>query len=110
MRDDSGRNDSIAGRYLEAVSRARSHLAAAARDPAVLKGRHDGDDGGGYAWHIEVVPLAHGFAATGQKGARGMGFTLYSVLVAVSWQEGLLPRKVVLETRGIGADPPVAAP
>ena len=84
----------IAGRYAEALSRARSHLAAIGQDPAVVIGHHDGDDGGGFAWHLVVEPIP------GERSAGGM--TVYGCAVTISWQDGIVPRDVTLETRRIG--------
>src|SRR5277367_5835430 len=47
----------IAGRYEEAVSRAKSHLAAIGRDAVVTTGDLQGDDGGGYHWHVKIDPV-----------------------------------------------------
>ncbi len=83
----------IAGHYAEALSRARSHLAAIGQDPAQLIGHHDGDDGGGFAWHLIVEPIP------GERSPNGV--TVYGCAVTISWQDGLLPRDVTLETRRI---------
>ena len=84
----------IAGRYAEALSRARSHLAAIGQDPALVIGHHDGDDGGGFIWHLSVEPIP------GERGPEGM--TVYGCIVSISWQDGTVPRVVTLETRRIG--------
>lgn len=84
----------IAGHYAEALSRARSHLAAIGQDPASLIGHHDGDDGSGFAWHLVVEPIP------GERSPAGM--TVYGCAVTISWQDGLMPRDVTLETRRIG--------
>src|SRR5271166_5994655 len=53
-----------AGRYEEAVSRAKSHLAAIGRDGPLTATTTEGDDGGDgkdggdYHWRIRIVPVA----------------------------------------------------
>lgn len=84
----------IAGHYAEALSRARSHLAAIGSDPAQVLGHHDGDDGAGFAWHLVVEPIP------GERSPTGM--TVYGCAVTISWHDGLMPREVTLETRRIG--------
>lgn len=84
----------IAGHYAEALSRARSHLAAIGQDPVAVIGRHDGDDGSGFAWRLVVEPIP------GERSPAGM--TVYGCTVTISWQDGLMPRDVTLETRRIG--------
>ena len=84
----------IAGRYAEALSRARSHLAAIGQDPAAVIGHHDGDDGGGFTWRLVVEPIP------GERSLGGM--TVYGCAVTISWQDGIVPRGVTLETRRIG--------
>jgi len=93
----------IAARTQEALSRARSRLAAAEAGP-LLAGERGGDDGGGYRWRVRVAPVAEG--APARDGPPGP--TLYAVAVAVSWGEGRAARGVTLETRRLG--PPAPRP
>ena len=44
-----------AGRYEEAVSRAKSHLAAIGHEGAITEGETEGDDGSGFHWRIRIV-------------------------------------------------------
>ena len=44
------------GRYLEAVSRAESHLAAATTGDALAAGDRQGDEGAGFHWHVRIAP------------------------------------------------------
>src|ERR1700712_3487121 len=67
---------SLAGRYQEAVARARSHLAAVGDSPPPSD--RQGDEGNGFHWHVRIVPA--------DRAARGTGqMTLMAVSVAVSW-------------------------
>jgi general secretion pathway protein I len=93
-----------AGRYEEAVARARSHLAAIGRDAALVAGSSEGNDGGGYRWHLDVTPVATSQPAT--LGPARIGGPpppeLYAVSVAVSWREGGKDREFVLRTERMG--------
>jgi general secretion pathway protein I len=44
------------GQYQEALSRARSHLAALGGDAALVAGESSGDDGGGFRWRLKIEP------------------------------------------------------
>ena len=93
----------IAGRYQEALSRARSRLAALDAAPLVTASDQQGDDGGGYTWRVRVSPLA---TAPGSPAARGPA--LFAVGVAVAWVQGGRARTVELDTRRVGLAPPRA--
>jgi general secretion pathway protein I len=80
--------------YQEALSRAKSHLAALGSDKALLPGQADGDDGGGFHWRYRVS------AVENQKNAAG--FALYEIEVAVSWSAAGHTREVVLRTLRVG--------
>ena len=80
-----------ASRTEEALARARSRLAALDAAPLAPADRR-GDDGGGFAWRLRVVPEA-----------TSGGLTLYAVSVAVGWRDGGTPREVRLETQRLGA-------
>ena len=47
-----------ASRYEQAVARARSHLALAVHASPLVAGDWQGDDDGGFVWHLRVTPLA----------------------------------------------------
>ena len=100
----------VAGRVEEAVSRARSHLAATGLDGALVAGEQQGEDGGGYHWAVRVAqlaaaaPPASGPAMGAPQGARA---ALYLVTASVSWQEGGQARSVHLTTERVApAAPP----
>ncbi|HEV2673546.1 MAG TPA: type II secretion system protein [Aliidongia sp.] len=97
-----------AGRYDEAVARARSHMAAIGHDAALIAGSSEGADGSGFRWHLDVTPIATG-QSTGNGPSRITGPpppVLYAVAVAISWREGGKDREVVLRTQrmGLGGD------
>ena len=76
----------IASRVDEAVARAASHLAALSAAPLIDSDRQ-GDEGGGFHWHIRVanegaIQPAADLAAI-PKGT----VTLYRISVVVSWTE-----------------------
>lgn len=88
-------NTELSGKYAEAVSRARSHLAAIDQNTGSLAGSSEGDDGGGFRWKLLIKPLTSGPGS----------LTLYQVIVAVSWHQGKEMREVDLETRRLAAKP-----
>jgi general secretion pathway protein I len=102
-----------AARYQEAVVRARSHLAMVTNGGSLMPGNWDGDDGGGYRWHIHIVPIAGaaGVGAPAPPVSPSAGVpsgrpvplvVLYAVSVWVSWTEGDRTREVRLDTEQIG--------
>ena len=93
-----------ATRAEEAVERAQSHLAALGSDVGLAPGESEGDDGGGYRWHLRISPLATW--QTAAVGASGTATTLFDVEVAISWPGRRHDRRVVLETRRIAATAP----
>lgn len=101
-------NVRTAGNYEEAISRARSHLAAIGNDVRLSSGELNGDDGGGYHWRIVIKPIAtsaapSGPAPTAESGEQVMPrVTLFSVEVAISWMSDGQPREVTLRTERLG--------
>jgi general secretion pathway protein I len=93
----------MAGRYEEAVSRAKSHLAALRSDTTLVVGEFTGEDGDGYRWRVRVQPVASSKPASG--GAATV--TLYAIEVTVSWKTDRATRDVALRTewlaRGVGS-------
>jgi len=87
--------------YDEALSRARSHLAAVGPEVAGLIGRHSGDDGNGYRWSIDVARVSE-HPPSGPVG-------LFEVSVEISWDDAGRPHHVRLETRR-AANPPAPKP
>ena len=94
------RASSLSAKYQEALARAQSHLAAAV--DASQPGDRQGDEGGGFHWHVRTVPLAHITTANGPA-------TLLGVSVAISW--GPPPgRSVRLDTEQVAGGNLGAAP
>ncbi len=94
------------GRYLEAVSRAESHLATATVGDALAPGDRQGDEGKGFHWHVRITPAQAGAADPGSPGKPVL--TLYTVSSAISWSEDGRTRTVQLDTQRVAAAP--AAP
>ncbi len=87
-----------AGRTAEALSHARSHLAALDRAGPLVPGETAGEDGGGFRWRHRIMPL-------GAAGSRPGAIVLYDVTVAIGWDEAGAAREVVLAGRILGAGP-----
>ncbi len=97
----------VSGRYEEAVSRARSHLAAIGHGMPLAAGEQAGDDGGGFRWRTRIgmvasAPIARGGAAVVEGGSRAV---LYGVTVVIAWNDNGTERQVRLETRRVGSAP-----
>lgn len=86
--------------YQQAVSRAKSHLAALGDEASLAPGEAEGDDGGGYHWRFAVREADR----PGQSGPATsvVGLALYDVEVGISWTEDGRRREVVLHSRRIG--------
>ena len=95
------RASQIAGRYEEALARARSRLAALEATP-IVAGDLRGEDGGGYHWRVRIVALARSGASGRLMTDQSAGLTLYAVTVAVGWQDGGQAREVQLQTQRLG--------
>ena len=103
----------IAGRYDEALSRARSQLAALSGslsamdlqgdDDETSSRERDGQQDSSYHWRVRVSPIAstvRGGDVVG--GLPAIRTTLYAVSVAVSWQEDGRRRVVELDSERLG--------
>lgn len=86
----------IAAHTEDALSRARSRLAAAAASP--VPGESAGEDGGSYRWRLSVAPVA---ASAGRHGPALLGLR-----VAVSWTMDGGTRQVVLQTERLADGTP----
>ncbi|HXP97605.1 MAG TPA: prepilin-type N-terminal cleavage/methylation domain-containing protein [Telmatospirillum sp.] len=80
--------------YQEALSRAKSHMAALSGDGTLIPGQAEGDDGGGYRWRYHVTEVGR------QKQPAGLA--LYEIEVGVAWSAGGHRREVVLRTEQVG--------
>jgi general secretion pathway protein I len=95
------RSTANAARYQQAISRAQSHLDGVSAN--LMPGEQDGDDGGGYRWHVLVRPID----SNGKQDAAGkplpntdsLVVTLFAVSVSITWREGLHERVVRLDSR-----------
>jgi len=95
------RASQTAARYDEAVVRARSHLALATDGGSLMPGDWQGDDGGGYRWHLHVATTAQ--AAVRSTDGPPVPLALYTVTVWISWSDGGdHTREVRLDTEQIG--------
>ena len=92
---------SVSARYAEALTRARSHLAAAEAAGPPRAGDQSGDDGGGFRWRLRTSPISEGV-----PGPNGVTPMLFSMSVAVAWTAAGRERAVQLETRRLGIAPP----
>lgn len=96
----------VARQYEEAVSRARSHLAALGRSTALAEGDQEGDDGGGFRWHLHVQPIAStpslGGAVQGGKSEANL-VVLYGVEIGISWVAEGRTRELVLRSERLSA-------
>lgn len=96
---------SRAGLTEEAVSRAKSHLAALGRDVSLADGTFEGNDGAGFHWRIGITPVATATPTNtlSAGGPRQKPLTLYTVEVSVSWREGGRDHEVVLRSERLAA-------
>jgi general secretion pathway protein I len=92
---------SLADQYEQALSRARSRLAAVGA-ASLQPGVQSGDDGGGFRWQSTVAPIAS--APTG--GSPPEQLTLYRVGVVVSWHSLGRERQVNLESQRVASAQP----
>jgi general secretion pathway protein I len=93
-----------AGNYEEAVSRAKSRMAAVGQESDVAAGDRQGDDGGNYRWRVKISPSA--VAKPPQEaGPTPARLTLFNVEVTISWADGNHQREVVLHSQRIVAAP-----
>jgi general secretion pathway protein I len=95
-----------ASHYEQAIARARSHLTAAVHASPLVSGDWQGDDGGGFRWHLRVAPVASATVkpvnAVTLRGSASFPLTLYAVTVSVGWRDGGVAREVRLDTEQIG--------
>ena len=94
-----------ASRYEQAIARARSHLALAVHASPLVAGDWQGDDGGGFIWHLSVTPLASTAVrpvnAVSLRAMSSFPVTLCAVSVRIAWRDGGASREVRLDTEQI---------
>jgi general secretion pathway protein I len=106
---EGSRATSVAARYQEAISRARSHLDGTSA--YLVAGEQEGDDGAGFHWRTAVRPAD----STGKRDASGkpiasedtLVVTLYAVTVWITWREGATARSVRLDSARLATATPV---
>jgi len=93
----------VAGKYDEAISLARSHLAAIGRGEPIALQERSGVDGEGFTWHLRIrrhasrmLTLSDQDRANDVKPASAI---LYDITVTESWSAGGRERQVTLATR-----------
>ncbi len=92
-------NAALADRYLEAVGRAQSRLAAVGITIPLQPGTQSGDDGEGFTWRVSISqPVAHANAAETQPAPPAS----YGVEVSISWRSGALTKSLSLVTERLG--------
>jgi len=97
-----------AARHQQALSRALSHLDGAGVN--LMPGEQEGDDGGGFHWHVLVRPID----STGKQDAAGkpmpitdtLVVTMYAVTVSITWRDGRNERFVRLDSRRLRTTAP----
>jgi general secretion pathway protein I len=103
------RSANLSRDYAEAVSRARSHLAAEGVGAPLVAGTQEGDDGDGFRWRVRVRPLST-ITLAQQPGALSISgasprVALYAVSVVIAWTKDGGERRVELDTARIGTAP-----
>jgi general secretion pathway protein I len=86
----------------EALERAQSHLAALGTGVILIQGDSEGDDGGGYRWHLRVQPVASR-ALSSQDGSPTGVATLFDVEASITWPAHHHQRAVVLKSQRLVA-------
>jgi len=89
--------------YEQAIARARSHLTLAVHASPLVAGEWQGNDGGGFTWHLRVAPIANTTVRpVTALTPRSFPLTLYSVTVWIGWRDIYGVRAVHLDTQQIG--------
>jgi general secretion pathway protein I len=96
---------SIAAKYDEATSLARSHLAQIGRGEAIAQQQTSGADGEDFTWHLRIreagtrqLQLSDQDRANDVKPSLAV---LYDIVVTESWKVGGRERQVTLATRRV---------
>ena len=91
-----------ASRADEALERAQSHLAAVSAAAGMVQGDSEGDDGGGYRWHLHIRPVASR-SLPSQEGNAPTIVSLFDVEVSITWPSNHHERAVVLKSQRLTA-------
>ena len=90
-----------AGQYDEAVARAQSHLAALSALPLSESDRQ-GDEAGGYHWHVRITAAASTHPASELRLIPPGAVTLYRIAVTILWRQDGHARAVQLNSAQLG--------
>ena len=96
----------LADRTTEALTRARSHLAAVGHGIPLRTQVQQGDDGSGFSWSLDIRPLGSApLLQTGGDPQHPARETLFEVRVTESWQAPQGRRGTTLVTRRVAITP-----
>jgi general secretion pathway protein I len=92
-----------AGKTMEALSLAQSHIAAIGRGAPIVPQDDSGTDGGGFDWTLHIKPIGSREMTLSDSDrandTKETAAVLYDVVVTESWTEGLRHREVRIATR-----------
>ena len=92
-----------AGKMVEALSLAQSHIAAIGRGAPISQQDASGVDGDGFDWTLHIKPVATRQLALSDSDrandTKETAAVLYDVVVTETWHEGIRHREVTLATR-----------
>ncbi len=92
-----------AGKMVEALSLAQSHIAAIGRGAAISQQEASGVDGGGFNWTLHTKPVASREMTLSDSDrandTKETSAVLYDVVVTETWNEGIRHRSVTVATR-----------
>ncbi len=100
------RSVQVSGHVQEAVSRAKSRLAAIGHGVPLQPGEQEGDDGGGFRWRLRVAPATTDRAAPSSTGRAEPRPVLYDLAMTIEWRMDGGVRQVALSTQRLGVAPP----
>ena len=97
----------LAARTNEAVSRARSRIAAVCHGARLMPGEKSGDDGGGFRWTTQINRSVSESISprAGDETEPAMRADLFAVRVTIAWPGHARPHAVSLETRCLSVEP-----
>ena len=97
----------LADRTTEALTLARSHMAAVGHGIPLRTQTQEGKDGNGFSWSLAVRPLGSApMLQTGGDPQHPARETLFDIRVSESWDTGRGSRGVTLDTRRTAMTPP----
>jgi general secretion pathway protein I len=96
----------LADRTTEALTRARSHLAAVGHGIPLRTQTQEGEDGSGFSWSLAIRPLSSApLSQTGGDTQHPAQETLFEVRVTESWDASQGRRGTTLVTRRVAITP-----